>query len=101
MVFCMPIVIFLLTLFAFVNSYHSVPVVAVNSDIVIRNVDRSIDISTQLAKILCKITVENNGKNDVKNLLFAVQPQIKSKVVYIAAQVCIIEPRPNLLGCSM
>lgn len=82
----MRIILFSLTLFKSVYSYHSLPVVSVNSDIVIRNVDRAIDVSTQLAKILCKISVENNGKSDVKNFLYAVQPQLKSKVVYVSAQ---------------
>lgn len=89
MVSCIPVLICSLTIFTTVHSYKNVPVVSVNSDIVIKNIDRSIDISTQLAKILCKITVENNGKSEVKSFLYAVQSQIKSKVVYISAQVCI------------
>lgn len=86
MVSCIPVLICSLTIFTTVHSYKNVPVVSVNSDIVIKNIDRSIDISTQLAKILCKITVENNGKSEVKSFLYAVQSQIKSKVVYISAQ---------------
>lgn len=60
---------------------------SINNDLILKNVDRSIDISSQLAKVVHKITVENSGKSAIKNFLFAVEPQFKSKTAYVGAQV--------------
>ncbi|XP_075218764.1 dolichyl-diphosphooligosaccharide--protein glycosyltransferase subunit 1 [Lycorma delicatula] len=64
----------------------SLPTESINYDLTIKNVDRSIDLSSQLAKIIHKITIENNGKTPVKNFLFAIEPQFKSKVAFVGAQ---------------
>lgn len=72
----------LLSIFA-----HTISSEVINPEIVIRNVDRQIDVSSQLAKIICKLTVENAGKSPVKSVLYAVEPQFKQLVSFIGAQV--------------
>ncbi|XP_069693452.1 dolichyl-diphosphooligosaccharide--protein glycosyltransferase subunit 1 [Periplaneta americana] len=59
---------------------------SINSDLIVKNVDRSIDLSSQLAKILHKITLQNNGKGAVKSVLFSVEPTVKNSLSYIGAQ---------------
>jgi hypothetical protein len=58
----------------------------INPDITVNNVDRSIDLASQLAKILHKITLQNNGKGVVKSFLFAVDPNTKDNLSHIGAQ---------------
>ncbi|XP_015514091.1 dolichyl-diphosphooligosaccharide--protein glycosyltransferase subunit 1 [Neodiprion pinetum] len=58
----------------------------INNDLVIKNVERSIDLQSQLTKIVNKLTVENTGKNPVKSLLFAIEQKHKDGLSYIAAQ---------------
>lgn len=58
----------------------------INPDIIANNVDRSIDLATQLAKLSYKITLKNNGKGEVKSFLFAVEPNVKDSLSYIGAQ---------------
>ena len=52
----------------------------VSPDLVVKSVDRNIDLTTQLAKINYKISLENTGKSAVKYFLFSVDPSFKSKV---------------------
>ena len=53
----------------------------VSPDLVVKSVDRNIDLTTQLAKINYKISIENTGKAAVKYFLFSLDPSAKSKVV--------------------
>ncbi|KAF6214963.1 hypothetical protein GE061_009708 [Apolygus lucorum] len=55
-------------------------------DIVVKNVDRSVDISTQLVKISSKIQLENTGKSPVGKFLFSVEPNVKEQVAFISAE---------------
>ena len=50
-------------------------------DLVLKSVDRNIDLTTQLAKINYKISIENTGKSAVKYFLFSLDPSFKSKVL--------------------
>lgn len=59
----------------------------INPDISIKNVDRQVDISSQLAKITSKFTIENSGKSSVKSFLYAVEPQFKKLVAFVGAQL--------------
>jgi len=58
---------------------------SVNSDIVLSNVDRTVDISTHLPKISSVITVGNTGKGAVKSFLFAVDPNLSDDVSFVGA----------------
>lgn len=57
-----------------------------SSDVIIKNIDRTIDISTQLCKVSCKLQVENAGKSPVNVIYFAIDPLEISKVSYISAR---------------
>lgn len=56
----------------------------IDKDVVITNVDRSVDITTQIVKITSKITLSNKGKNPVAFFLFAVEPETKSHVSFLS-----------------
>ncbi|XP_023945584.2 dolichyl-diphosphooligosaccharide--protein glycosyltransferase subunit 1 [Bicyclus anynana] len=58
----------------------------VSSAITVKNVDRTIDISSQLVKINSKITFENTGKSPVKSFLLAVESSSKSKLAFIGGK---------------
>jgi oligosaccharyltransferase complex subunit alpha (ribophorin I) len=59
---------------------------SVNLDLVIKNVGRSVDLASQLAKMSHKITLQNNGKGAVKSFLYVVEPEVKESLAYIGAQ---------------
>uniref|UniRef100_T1JMK6 Dolichyl-diphosphooligosaccharide--protein glycosyltransferase subunit 1 n=1 Tax=Strigamia maritima TaxID=126957 RepID=T1JMK6_STRMM len=59
----------------------------INKDILLKNVDRTIDISTQLVKISNKITIENAGKSQVKSFIFTLEPEIKKHVAFLGASL--------------
>lgn len=60
---------------------------SISSDIVIKNADRQIEISSQLAKITLKLTLENTGKSPVKAFLHSVEPQFRKLVAFVGSQV--------------
>jgi len=72
---------------------------SINPDIVAKNVDRSVDLASQLAKISHKITLQNNGKGAVKSFLFAVESKLKDSLSYIGAQASTVI-RVNTFGRS-
>ena len=53
----------------------------INPDLVVKSVDRNIDLSTQLVKMNFKISLENTGKSAVKSFLFSLDPDLKTKVL--------------------
>lgn len=57
----------------------------INTELVISNVDRSIDITTQIVKTTYKITLENTGKSPVKSFLFVLEQETKKHVSFISA----------------
>lgn len=59
---------------------------AISNDIKLKNVDRTIDISSQLVKITSKVTLENIGKSPVKSFLVAVEPAVKGNLAFIGAK---------------
>ncbi|XP_012252881.2 dolichyl-diphosphooligosaccharide--protein glycosyltransferase subunit 1 [Athalia rosae] len=59
---------------------------SINTDLTIKNAERSIDLQSQLTKIVNKITLENNGKSAIKNFIFAIEQKHKENLSYIAAQ---------------
>lgn len=59
---------------------------SINPDVVVKNVDKSIDLASQLVKISHKINLQNNGKGAVKSFIFAVEPNAKEFLSYIGAQ---------------
>ncbi|KAJ8735302.1 hypothetical protein PYW07_006922 [Mythimna separata] len=65
---------------------ESVNVDTISSDIRFKNVDRTIDISSQLVKISSKLTLENTGGTPVKNFLIAVESAAKNNVAFVGAK---------------
>ncbi|XP_018905586.2 dolichyl-diphosphooligosaccharide--protein glycosyltransferase subunit 1 [Bemisia tabaci] len=72
------------SLLVFSNTYA---LDVLNSDVVVKNVGRSIDITSQLVKVVYQFTFENKGKNSEKYVLFAVEPQFKDKVAFVGSQI--------------
>lgn len=58
----------------------------VNSDVVNKNLERVIDLSSQLVKISAVITVENTGKESVLNYMLTVDPVNAGHLSYISAK---------------
>ncbi|XP_075992622.1 dolichyl-diphosphooligosaccharide--protein glycosyltransferase subunit 1 [Anticarsia gemmatalis] len=58
----------------------------ISSDIKIKNVDRTIDISSQLVKITSKITLENTGGSPVKSFLLAAEDNAKNNIAFFGAK---------------
>uniref|UniRef100_A0A6V7M9I9 Dolichyl-diphosphooligosaccharide--protein glycosyltransferase subunit 1 n=1 Tax=Bracon brevicornis TaxID=1563983 RepID=A0A6V7M9I9_9HYME len=56
-----------------------------NQDIVLKNVDRTIDLQSQLTKIVTKVVVDNTGKSPVKHFFFAIEAHKRSALSFIAA----------------
>lgn len=59
---------------------------SINSEIVNSNVERTIDITSQLVKIACKITMQNTGKNAQKYFLFGLEKELREHVSFIGVQ---------------
>lgn len=57
----------------------------IDPDIVLKNVDRTIDLQSQLTKITTKIVVENSGKAPIKSFLFAIEPEKQETLSFITA----------------
>ena len=62
---------------------------SVNADIVNTKVQRTIDLTTHLAKVSCRITIENTGKTGVRSYLTAVDPVLVQNVSFVGAMVSI------------
>jgi hypothetical protein len=60
---------------------------AVNKDLVLTNVDRSVDLASQLVKINTKLTVSNAGQSPVKAFHFTLEESVVDKVAFIGATV--------------
>ncbi|CAB3239665.1 unnamed protein product [Arctia plantaginis] len=65
---------------------ESINVDTISSDIRFKNVDRTIDISSQLVKITSRITLENIGGTPAKNFLLAVEDHAKNSVAFFGAK---------------
>ncbi|CAB3374974.1 Hypothetical predicted protein [Cloeon dipterum] len=57
------------------------------ADLVNKNVETVVDISSQLAKISNKVTVENVGKTTLKSLIFGVPAHLKERTSFVTAKV--------------
>ncbi|CAG4986397.1 unnamed protein product [Parnassius apollo] len=62
---------------------NGVTVDTISSDLKLKNVDRNIDISSQLVKITSKITLENTGRAPVKNFLYAAESVTKDNLAFV------------------
>ena len=60
---------------------------SVSKDLMATNVERTIDISSQLVKINTKLTLSNEGQSTLKFFHFAIEDGAFDKVSYIGATV--------------
>ena len=60
---------------------------SVSKDIIVTNVDRSIDLASQLVKISSKLTVSNVGQSPIKSIHFTVDESAADKVAFVGATV--------------
>ena len=51
----------------------------------IKNVDRTIDLHSQITKITNKLVIENTGKSPVRNFIFASDARQNDHLSYISA----------------
>lgn len=59
---------------------------SVDTSLVNKNVERIVDLTTQLAKITTKITLENTGDSNVRSFLFAVEANQKERLAFVGAK---------------
>jgi len=59
--------------------------IEVNPKIFINNAECLVDLSTQLVKGECRLSLENNDDKPVNSVLYAFEPSIKSHVSFISA----------------
>ncbi|KAH0553910.1 dolichyl-diphosphooligosaccharide--protein glycosyltransferase subunit 1 [Cotesia glomerata] len=68
-----------------INSVYLLSPEKINPDIVLKNVDRTIDLQSQVTKISSKLVVENTGKAPVRQFHFAVDDNKTPQLSYISA----------------
>ncbi|XP_011310619.1 dolichyl-diphosphooligosaccharide--protein glycosyltransferase subunit 1 [Fopius arisanus] len=56
-----------------------------NTEIVLKNVDRTIDVQSHLTKITTKLVVENTGKTPIKYFYYAMESEKNRALSYIGA----------------
>jgi len=59
---------------------------ALNKGVVFKKYDRKIDLTSQLVKVLHKITLENIGSSAIKFFIFSLSPAEKDKCSFIGAK---------------
>nr|CAG4638394.1 EOG090X04O4 [Cyclestheria hislopi] len=66
-----------------------------NDELVIKNVDRAIDVSSQLVKISHRLTLQNNGKSTIKQFSFPIQPDARKYLSFLKAKL--LEGKDSIL----
>lgn len=59
----------------------------INKDVVFKKYERKVDLTSQLVKLIHKVTIENTGSSPVKYFLFTLTTEEYEKLSYIGAQV--------------
>ena len=59
----------------------------INEKLVLKKVDRTIDISSQLAKIVLDVTLENTGAEACNNFLLAIDSKLSDHLAFAGASV--------------
>lgn len=67
-------------------SFFALTCAAVNADIENKNVERTIDLTSQLVKISYKITIEHKGKKPIQAYSFVVPEDEREHLAYISAK---------------
>ncbi|GLV43151.1 uncharacterized protein CBL_14170 [Carabus blaptoides fortunei] len=58
----------------------------INKNVYFKNVDRSIDLTSQLVKITSTVTIENSNKETVKDIVWSLDHGFTGKLSYISAR---------------
>lgn len=71
-----------------VAAFHWTAAVQIDSNLVNKNVERTIDLTSQLVKVQHKITVESNGKSDLSGVsyTFVVPADQRESLAYISVR---------------
>lgn len=75
----------LLAVFTMYVNYISTAEV-VNENIIFKNVERNIDLTSQLVKIVSTVTIENIGSSQIKNVIWALDHGATGKLSFISAK---------------
>lgn len=70
----------------FISIYSITNAEQVNQQLVNKNVERTIDLTSQLVKISATITLENTGKDSVRNFLIVFEPDTVGNLSYISVK---------------
>lgn len=70
--------------------------IEINPKIFINNVECLVDLSTQLVKGECRISLENNDDKPVNSILYAFEPTIKSQISFVSAHQIVESNRLRL-----
>ncbi|XP_014247750.1 dolichyl-diphosphooligosaccharide--protein glycosyltransferase subunit 1 [Cimex lectularius] len=79
--YCAPLVVFMVA-FSICSGQD-----VLIQDILVKNADRLIDVSSQLCKVAIKLQIENVGKSPVNKFIFSLDPVFKPKLAHISAQL--------------
>lgn len=77
----------LLVAFAVWGSGAIAAAISISPNLKIVNVDRLIDVSSQIVKITNKITLENSGRESLPNFVFTVDPKFLENVAVVKARL--------------
>ena len=77
-----------ISFFTFVWEFSSCA--TVNDKLTVSKVDRTIDISSQLARVSLEITIENGSPEAVQSFLIGIDPEHASHLAFASASVSII-----------
>lgn len=82
--------------FAFIFAVITVaaPLQIANQKLVNKNVERTVDLTSQLVKITSVITLENTGKENVRTYIVAVEPDAADKLSFISVRDSLKEELP-------
>jgi hypothetical protein len=62
-----------------------------NADIINTNVERTIDLTSHLPKVINLVSVENQGSKSLNSYVYVVEPEYEDKIAYVGAQVSFIK----------
>lgn len=85
-----------LHLFLFVIAIATSYSFEINPKIFINNVECLVDLSTQLVKGECRISLENNDDKPINSVLYAFDPSLKSHISFVSAHQVIESNRLSL-----
>ena len=59
----------------------------INKDVTISEVKRTVDLTTQLPKIVSSVTIANTGSKELPSFVYTIEPSLSEKLAFIGAVV--------------